>query len=118
MKVKITPIELKNQIPTKVHDCYYRLHDDCIEHKYAFAAKESITRDEPELGMEEVENYFHCFAKKEQIVAIELIFTDLKNWKLLIFVNGLPDDMIMYFKTLTEAKEHFNRILEWWRPAK
>ena len=112
-KIKITPIELKNQKPTEVGECFVELSDDRFVYKMDFIADEWVDNDDHSLGNEIVKNKFTATIRKEFIVGVEVGYSYSKVWFVLIVVNGYSQDVKIYFRTEGVAQDLSNKILEW-----
>jgi len=111
-KIKITPIELKNQKPTEIHECFIELSDRLI-YKMDFIADEWVDNEDHSLGKEVVKNKFAVTVRKEFIVGCEVSYSYSKVWYVMIIVSGNSADVKLYFRTELAAQELCNKITEW-----
>lgn len=111
-KIKITPIELKNQKPTEVGECYLELMGDRFVLKLNFIAEEPIDAEDSTLGKESVKNSFTITVQKKFASGTEVGYTINKVWYVLIFITG-SSDVKIYFRTEGAAHELNNKILDW-----
>jgi len=112
-KISIKPIELRNQRPTDIKDCFIELFDDHLRYRVCFYADEPIINDDTESGWEQSYNDFDITAMKRSISGVEKSFTKDKKWGVYILVSGFSNDIKVYSKTQTVAQQLFDKIYNW-----
>ena len=115
-KIAIRPIELRNQKPTDIKDCYIELFDDHLHYKLELTADEPVINDDIDSGWESVYNKFDIIAYKKCISGIEKSFTKDKKWGVYIILTGFQNDLKVYSRSESVAQNIFDKIHNWLFP--
>lgn len=112
-KILIKPIELRNQKPTDIKDCYIELFPNYLKYKMDFDAEEPIINDDVASGWEPVYNNYDITVMKHKIAGVEKSFTKDKKWGVYIIISGFANDLKVYSKSQTTAQQLFDKIHDW-----
>lgn len=112
-KILIRPIELRNQRPTEINDCFIELFEDHLRWKVSFHADEPVIDNDVDSGWEQVYNDYDIIVMKEKISGVEKSFTKDKKWGVYIIVSGFANDVKVYSKSQTTAQQLFDKIHNW-----
>lgn len=114
IKIPIQPIGLLNQKPTESSECYIELHEDHLEMKMVFVADEPNISNDHSSGYESVKNNFEIIVLRSQVAGIEKLFNqERNNWRVQIYINGLPEDIKIFTRTEPAALRYFTPIKNW-----
>jgi hypothetical protein len=112
--VLIKPMDLYNQKMSEDGILKLEFYDRYIIYSCNFFAEEPINRDDHELGWETVDNKFELIADKNAIIGFEKNWMhEYKYWTVYIFVNGMRDDIKMFFKKEQEANEVVEKLIKY-----
>lgn len=116
--INIIPVRLANQEPTEIFDGenILELHENHLEYKLHFLAKEPIDGNDKSLGYEDnVLNYFITIAHKKSIVGLEVttVFHG-KRWGVYIICCGFASDIKIFFRSKSAAHELLDKLKTWW----
>lgn len=112
-RISIQLIDLKNQRPTNIEECYIELLEDHLRYKVIFWADEPIIYNDIESGWEPVLNDYDIVAMKEKISGVEKSYTKDKKWAVYIIITGFANDIKVYSKSKTTATILFDKIHNW-----
>src|SRR5690348_13293253 len=113
-KIKITPIDLENQKPGEIQDCFLEFFNTHLNYKLEFYAAEPIDLEDSALGWDNnVYNHYDIIALKSKISGVEKSFTKNKSWGVFIIVTGFAQDIKIYFKSQTKANDLYDKIVKW-----
>lgn len=121
MKIELELCSMRAQEIIETSEAFIELHDNFIHWKVRFSADEPVDNEDTSLGVEAVNSHFEAKAFKTSISAIELEFIQVtkrnKNkenrWCVSICVNGMANDIKMYFPKAQKAKEIYQTLSEW-----
>lgn len=112
--VLIKPMDLYNQKMSKDGVLKLEFFEKYIIYSGDFFAEEPINRDDHELGWETVDNKFELIANRNDIVGFEKSWVHVyQHWTVYIFVNGMRDDIKMFFKKEQEANEVADKLIKY-----
>lgn len=89
---------LPKQKPVDKKLSYIELHKKYLKLCLLFDAEEYINADDTTLGTKIITNDFTVYAERRSVVSCEVILTDTNFWKLIISVNGMADDISIFFR--------------------
>lgn len=112
--IEIKPINLAQQKIKKTKEGYIELHKSYLRYRMAFIAEEPNDKSDETLGWKDVENSFDIYTRKDKISSIEKWkCTNISRWKIIISVDGMADDMNIYFRTEGSCQEVFNILINY-----
>lgn len=112
-KHQIKPIELPEQKPTKIYECYVELFDNCLHYVVDFLAEEPIDTEDRKLGVEEKHSSFNIWVEKDKISGIEKSLTETRKWTVSIIVTGFSEDLLVYFNSESAATTLQEKLVKW-----
>ena len=114
-RLLFTLIPLPKQKPTKTDVSYIELYDTYLMYKVVFEADEPVDPEDDMMGNKTSYNDFYVKILKKQIVGCERLFTDDGNWRVNIIINGISQDLRVYFKKSKgqESLEFVETINNW-----
>lgn len=115
MKIEFKPINMQYQKVQECKEAFLELNDDHFRYFIIMRAKEPINLEDPDMGwQDDVLTSIDAFCFKINVAGIEKSYQpENEQWRVLIAINGLGDDIKMYFKKEKEAQEIFNKIRSW-----
>lgn len=112
--IEIKPVNLPQQKIKGSKECQIELHNSYMRYRMEFVAEEPVDRSDESLGWKDVENSFDIWVKKDRICTIEKWrCTNVNRWKIIISVDGMADDMNIYFRTESACDEVFDKLLNY-----
>lgn len=105
---------LAKQKVTEQKGCFIQLEEKFIRLRLAFKADEPVIDDDEKSGWENRETDYEVVALKKKLAAIEFHWLNLsKRFRLTISVDGLGEDIKIYFVTRQKAIEVYDTILNY-----
>lgn len=114
MKIPYTPIDLSDQKPTDIRECFLLLGENNLRFVLDFYAEEPINLDDKELGWHIEYNYFDITVMKYDIGGVEMSWLDKsKLYGIYVVMASFSKDIKMFFKKRSAAQEMKEIINKW-----
>lgn len=102
--VQIKPMALRNQKMDSDGELRLEFYDKHFIYIGDFFAEEPKDTEDHSLGWETIRNYFEIVIDKKAVAGFEKSWNQIHNhWSVYIFVNGMAQDIKLFFKTQLEA---------------
>lgn len=110
--IQIKPMNLPNQKMSKDGELKLEFYDKYFKYIGDFYAEEPKDRDDRRLGWDTVLNYFEVIVDKKSVCGFEKSWVHRHEyWTVYVFVNGMAEDIKMFFKTEKEAEAVVNKLI-------
>lgn len=115
-KITIEPITLTRQRILEGRLMEFEMSDTWFSYQFKFRAEEP-KQDDEKLPWEEVDNDFHGVFPKHKFAGIEKHWLqESKRWKIIISVDGVAQDLAVYFKRQKDCETVFDQLVEYFFP--
>jgi hypothetical protein len=109
--VYIETMELSRQKMNGDGDIRLEFYNKYIRYVCKFFAEEPVDREDTSLGWETIDNNFEIIISKRSIAGLEKYWDQKENhWRLYIYVDGMPEDVKVFFKTEAEIENLLNKL--------
>ena len=109
--IDIKPMHLRNQKMSNDGELRLEFYDGYFKYIGNFYADEPKDREDHSLGWETVYNYFEVVVDKRFVAAYEKAWAhSYEHWSIYISVNGMNDDIKLFFKTQKEADAVMDKL--------
>jgi hypothetical protein len=112
--IQVKPMNLKNQRMNEDGDLRLEFYDGYFKYIGDFYADEPKDRDDHSLGWEMVYNRFDIVVNKTCISGFEKSWAhQYEHWSVYIFINGIGDEIKLFFKSEKDANEVMDKLIEY-----
>lgn len=112
--IEIKPMHLRNQKMSEDGELRLEFFDSYFKYIGNFYADEPTDREDHSLGWDMVYNYFEVVADKKCVSGFEKSWSHLnEHWSVYIFINGMNDDIKLFFKTQKEADAVMEKLINY-----
>lgn len=102
--IQIKPMELRNQKMNSDGELRLVFYDKYFTYIGDFFADEPKDTEDHSLGWETIRNYFEIIVDKNAVAGFEKSWNQVHDhWSVYVFVNGMAQDIKLFFKTQLEA---------------
>lgn len=112
--IQIKPMELRNQKMDSDGELRLEFYEKHFTYIGDFFAEEPKDREDHSLGWETIRNYFEIIIDKNAVAGFEKSWNQTHNhWSIYIFVNGMAEDIKLFFKTQLEADAVAQKLINY-----
>lgn len=109
--IPIKMLDLSRQRVLDVRDVHLEIHYDHLIYNLKFLASE--TEENIEIW-EDIDNDFEFIYLKRFVSGIEKQKHDKERvWKIIISVNGVAKDLVLFFKSKSECEPIYKKLSDW-----
>ena len=110
--IQIKPMNLRNQKMDSDGDLRLEFYDRYFKYIGDFYAEEPKDREDHNLGWDTIHNYFEVIIDKNSVSGIEKSWNQIHNhWSVYIFVDGMAEDIKIFFKGQIEADALMEKLI-------
>lgn len=113
-KIIISIHSLNKQKIIEDKGCSLCFYDTYLIYRLKFRASEPTDANDLELPWHDVDNDFEILILRKQIAGLEKIWEQgCRRWKIIISVDGVGDDVKLYFKKQLECENMYKKLFNY-----